>query len=119
MPSIARRFFICRPSIVNCQFLILLLCILPLTACGKRTSRKALEKSRYFAEIVKRQDARRIGEDAFFETLRAFLEEFQFGSASTSDFIEAAEDASGEDLQSFFDAWLYEVEPPPLPGYLP
>ena len=57
----------------------------------------------------------RIGEDAFFETLRAFLEEFQFGSALTSDFIEAAEEASEEDLQSFFDAWLYEVEPPPLP----
>jgi len=60
----------------------------------------------------------RIGEDAFFETLRTFLEEFQYGSASTSDFIDAAEDASGEDLQSFFDDWLYEVEPPPPPDLL-
>jgi aminopeptidase N len=54
----------------------------------------------------------RIGEQAFFETLRTFLGRYQYGSATTSDFIEVAEEVSGEGLQSFFDAWLHEVEPP-------
>jgi aminopeptidase N len=57
----------------------------------------------------------RIGEEAFFETLRTSLGRYQYGSATTSDFIEVAEDVSGDDLQSFFDAWLSQVEPPPLP----
>ncbi len=57
----------------------------------------------------------RIGEEAFFGTLRTFLDRHQYGNAATSDFIEAAQDVSGEDLQSFFEAWLYHVEPPPLP----
>ena len=57
----------------------------------------------------------RIGEEAFFGTLRTFLDRHQYGNAATSDFIEAAQDVSGEGLQSFFEAWLYHVEPPPLP----
>jgi aminopeptidase N len=54
----------------------------------------------------------RIGEENFFGTLRTLLGRYQYGSATTSDFIEVAEEVSGEGLQSFFDAWLHEVEPP-------
>jgi aminopeptidase N len=57
----------------------------------------------------------RIGEEAFFGTLRTFLDRQQYGNAATSGFIVAAEYVGGEDLQSFFGAWLYPVEPPALP----
>ena len=57
----------------------------------------------------------RIGEEAFFATLKEFTARYQYGIAGTSDFVEIAEKVSGEDLQSFFQAWLYQVQPPPLP----
>jgi len=57
----------------------------------------------------------RIGEEAFFATLREFTAQYQYGIAGTSDFVEVAEKMSGQDLQSFFQAWLYQVHPPPLP----
>lgn len=57
----------------------------------------------------------RIGEDAFFATLKEFTATYQYGTTGTSDFVEIAEKVSGEDLQSFFQAWLYQVQAPPLP----
>jgi len=66
MPFITLRLSTRRTPAVRRELLIILLLILPLAACGGRKSRKALEKNRYFAEIVKREDARRIGDDAFF-----------------------------------------------------
>jgi aminopeptidase N len=57
-----------------------------------------------------------IGEEAFFASLSTFLERYRYGNAETSDFIEVAEEISGQDLQDFFDAWLHEVPPPHLPG---
>jgi aminopeptidase N len=57
----------------------------------------------------------RIGEEAFFASLRTFLERYRHGNAETSDFIEVVEELSGQDLQEFFDAWLHQVEPPSLP----
>jgi cyclophilin family peptidyl-prolyl cis-trans isomerase/HEAT repeat protein len=67
MPFADQRFFNRQSSIVNRQLLILILLLLPLTACGRYKARKALQKIQYFAEILKREDLRAIGEDGFFK----------------------------------------------------
>jgi len=57
----------------------------------------------------------RVGDDVFFEILRTYHERFAGGVASTADFIAVAEAVSGENLQAFFQGWLYDDEPPPVP----
>jgi peptidyl-prolyl cis-trans isomerase B (cyclophilin B) len=66
MPPASSRSFNHRSFIVHRQLIILLLLCLPLTACGRYRARKALQKTRYFAEILKRQDMRDVGADGFF-----------------------------------------------------
>ena len=56
-----------------------------------------------------------IGDKDFFETIREFLSRHGGGNASTADFIDAAEDVSGKELDELFDAWLYSETPPPPP----
>jgi len=57
----------------------------------------------------------RVGDDAFFEIMRQYFAQYSGSHASTDDFIAIAETISGEDLQAFFRAWLYEATPPPVP----
>lgn len=56
----------------------------------------------------------RVGDDAFFEILRAWVDEHRGGTASTQDFIALAERVSGEDLGELFQAWLYDEGLPNL-----
>lgn len=56
-----------------------------------------------------------IGDDAFFATLRGYLDRFAFSAASTADFIAIAEEVSGKKLDEFFQAWLYQPEIPEFP----
>jgi aminopeptidase N len=49
-----------------------------------------------------------IGEDAFWQGIRSYYKQYQNSNASTSDFREAMEQASGKDLKVFFDQWLYK-----------
>ena len=49
----------------------------------------------------------RIGNVDFFTVLRTWAADHQYGNGEISEFIELAETVSGEDLGSFFDAWLY------------
>jgi aminopeptidase N len=55
-----------------------------------------------------------IGDDAFFATLRTYVERYGGANASTADFIAVAEERSGRQLDALFDAWLYGVEVPEL-----
>lgn len=55
----------------------------------------------------------RLGDETFFNIIKAYATRFQYGNASTDDFIAVAEELSGEDLESFFDAWLYQSAVPP------
>ena len=48
-----------------------------------------------------------VGEDAFWAGIQAYYREFQDGNATTADFRRAMEEASGLDLRTFFDQWLY------------
>ena len=58
----------------------------------------------------------RLGDDLFIELLQAYTDRYRHGVASTADFIALAEEASGEDLDQFFDAWLYGEVMPSVPG---
>jgi aminopeptidase N len=54
-----------------------------------------------------------IGDEAFFETLRTYLDQQAGGNGSTDEFREVAEAISGRSLATFFDQWLM-VEGRPL-----
>jgi aminopeptidase N len=49
----------------------------------------------------------KIGEEAFFRTLRTWYSKYRYGNATTADFVEVAERASRQQLDQFFQIWLY------------
>jgi len=57
----------------------------------------------------------RVGDEVFFQILRTYTQRFRYGNASTADFILVAEELSGQDLDGFFDAWLYDNRVPAIP----
>ena len=57
-----------------------------------------------------------LGDDLFFDLLRAYTDRYRHGVASTADFVALAEEVSGEDLGTFFDEWLYGEVMPSVPG---
>jgi aminopeptidase N len=57
----------------------------------------------------------KIGDEAFFRTLRAWYGKYRYENASTADFISVAESASGQQLDAFFDEWLYQPGKPTQP----
>lgn len=59
---------------------------------------------------------RTIGDEAFFETLRTYIERFGGANATTDDLRSIAEEISGTDLEEFFRTWLYESPLPEIPG---
>ena len=63
----AFRPFNRQSSIVNRKLIALILLLLPLTACGRYKARKELSRTQSFAEILKREDRRWIGNDNFFQ----------------------------------------------------
>ena len=50
----------------------------------------------------------KVGDDTFFSILRSWYSEHRGGNVTTSDFTALAERISGQDLDHFFQAWLYE-----------
>ncbi|MBN1965172.1 MAG: M1 family peptidase, partial [Anaerolineae bacterium] len=55
-----------------------------------------------------------VGDEAFFSILRTYADRYKYGNATTDDFIALAEEVSGRDLGSLFDAWLHDPDLPPL-----
>lgn len=58
----------------------------------------------------------RLGDDRFWAGIRAYYRRFKDANATTADFREAMERASGQDLTAFFDQWLYRGGVPRLSG---
>ena len=56
-----------------------------------------------------------VGDEPFFKLLRAYYQRYQYGNASTADFIAIAEAVTGQKLDDFFNAWLYAMPVPPQP----
>lgn len=59
----------------------------------------------------------RMGDEAFWRGIRSYYRRHMNGNASTTDFRLAMEEASGLDLKSFFQQWLYSGGNPHLEGW--
>lgn len=64
---------------------------------------------------------RLVGDDAFFDLLRAWTSTYRHGNAGTEDFVALAASRSSrslppKSLDALFDAWLHRPELPPLPA---
>ncbi|GEM_PF-554041 len=57
----------------------------------------------------------KIGDDAFFDTLKTYFKRFEGSNVTPADFIAVAEEKSGRTLDSFFDRWFYSETLPTLP----
>jgi hypothetical protein len=53
-----------------------------------------------------------VGDDTFFASLAAYRDEFQFSTASTEDFQGVVEEVWGQDLEWYFDQWIYGIGRP-------
>ena len=78
-------------------------------------------ESRVFRALVYNKSAtvlhmlrRLVGDDAFFGGLRLFYRTMRFRKASTEDFRAAMETASGQQLERFFERWIYGSTIPKL-----
>lgn len=58
---------------------------------------------------------REVGDHVFFDILREYYQRHAHSVVTTADFVAAAEDVSGRDLDALFEAWLYSEEMPGLP----
>jgi aminopeptidase N len=56
-----------------------------------------------------------VGDDTFFELMRSYTAAFRHRNASTEDFIEIAEEVSGQDLEALFGSWLLAEVVPAMP----
>ena len=55
-----------------------------------------------------------IGDALFFDSIRGYVEQYGGQSATTNDFIQLVEEATGSDLEEFFNGWLFQDNLPPL-----
>ncbi len=57
---------------------------------------------------------RMLGDEDFFASIRTYLDNpaLRYGNAHSDDFQQACEDVTGQDLQWFFDQWLYRTTHP-------
>jgi aminopeptidase N len=49
----------------------------------------------------------KIGDEPFFQVLRTWVAQHRYGTATTEQFISLSEQISGQNLDSFFQTWLY------------
>jgi aminopeptidase N len=54
----------------------------------------------------------KLGDTVFFRILRNWATGHRYGNVTTAQFIALAEQESGQNLQQFFDVWLYQPDKP-------
>ena len=54
-----------------------------------------------------------VGDEAFFEATQLWLERYDDSAGTAEDFQAVFEEVSGEDLDDFFQTWLYDQVKPP------
>lgn len=54
-----------------------------------------------------------VGDEDFWRIIDEWLEENAFSTGSTEEFMALAERVSAEDLDGFFETWLFTPEKPP------
>ena len=83
-----------------------------LTDMAQVTSSMTYQKGSWVLHMLRQ----RMGDDRFWAGIREYHARYRDGQASTSDFREVMERASGENLALFFDQWLYRGGIPKLEG---
>ena len=68
----------------------------------------------YIPALMWDQLRKRIGDDLFWELVRAWPEDHDNGNASYDEITAWWSEETGEDLQPFFDAWLLGPKTPDL-----
>jgi len=53
-----------------------------------------------------------LGDELFFRSLKYYLHKYEFKSVETADFRIAIEEATGRNLEWFFDSWIYQAGHP-------
>jgi aminopeptidase N len=66
------------------------------------------KKGAWILHMLRKQ----VGDDTFFKGLRMYYELYQFSNASSQDFENVMEHVSGQELDAFFDQWLYKTGQP-------
>lgn len=56
----------------------------------------------------------KLGDEAFFKTVRLFVERHRYGNATSTDWADIATEVSGKDLHPFFKDWLFGDHIPAL-----
>ncbi|NJP33218.1 M1 family metallopeptidase [Micromonospora sp. HSS6-12] len=56
-----------------------------------------------------------VGDKAFFEILKTWVQEQRNATGTTEEFVELSERISGKQLDKLFDAWLYGTKKPTAP----
>jgi aminopeptidase N len=59
-----------------------------------------------------------LGDEAFFEVLRAWTTAHRHGTATTADFIDLVASMTGRPVGALFEAWLFRPELPELPEFV-
>jgi aminopeptidase N len=81
---------------------------------GEMLNDNAYEKGGWLLHMLRRQ----VGEDAFFEGIRGFYRRYRDATALTDDFRLVMEEASGQNLEWFFDQWAERPGHPVLEAEL-
>jgi aminopeptidase N len=55
-----------------------------------------------------------VGDAAFWKAINTYLTRHRLGNVESTDLLKATEEASGQDLQWFFDQWVYGIGSPKL-----
>ncbi len=75
-------------------------------------SANSYQKGSWVLHMLRRE----VGEEAFWNGIRAYYEEFRDRNAMTADFERSMEEASGKELGWFFEQWIFEPGHPVLDG---
>jgi aminopeptidase N len=59
-----------------------------------------------------------VGDEDFWQIIDGWLEENAWDTGSTEEFMAIAEQVSGEDLDAFFETWLFTPRKPPRSAVL-
>lgn len=57
--------------------------------------------------VVLNELRNKLGDEKFFQVMQTYFKEYQFKIATTEDFIRVSEDVAGQQLDDFFNTWLY------------
>ena len=81
-----------------------------ITEWVKLLNRNSYEKGGWVLHMLRRK----VGDDRFWETIRQYYQQYEHRNALTQDFINVAEVVCEEDLDPFFQQWIFTPGHPKL-----